>query len=217
MKQKIKNILKVIALTLITIVFCASVGISGYFCYTKYNEEHTKYYVYEEMTILHYNEAKLDLVNAVDEYIQSVSNHSSLNGISVVNACLKHDIDICFVLAQGEVESHFGTKGMARKTNSVWNVLAYDGKSFEQIPKAGKYKTPDESIEPYMNLLQKRYLHNKTENDLLIKFVDKSGHRYASNQNYEATLCKTVKNIKEKTPIDTLMQTVKQYGNILGY
>ena len=46
------------------------------------------------------------LVNEVDTYIQRIAPTSKLDGKVVVDMCLKYDIDIIFVLAQGQAESH---------------------------------------------------------------------------------------------------------------
>ena len=45
------------------------------------------------------------------------------NGAKIlIDVCQKYGLSIKFVLAQGQLESHFGTKGLARKTNSIFNV-----------------------------------------------------------------------------------------------
>ena len=44
------------------------------------------------------------------------------------------------ISGQGKVESHFGTQGLASKTNSVWNYKAFDGYKLNEIPKDEKYK-----------------------------------------------------------------------------
>ena len=177
---------------------------------------HNRYEVYEEMTSLTYEKTKYELVNEVDKYIKATAKASCLNGIIVVNKCIKYDVDICFVLAQGQIESHFGTQGLARKTNSVWNVFAYDGQSFIDISEKGKYKSPDDSLEPYLHLLKQRYICNgKTEYDLLNKYVDKNGKRYASSEMYEANLRNAFAGIKESTTIDSLSLELKKYAIIL--
>ena len=175
------------------------------------------YYIYEDMNRLKYEETKYELVTAIDEYIASVAPNSCLNGIAILDNCLKYNMDVCFVLAQGQNESYFGTTGLARKTNSVFNVLAFDGKKFEEIDRKGKYKYPDESIEPYMILLQKEYLINgKTEYDMMDKYVNKHGKRYASSETYEVALKNTFLKIKNNTRIDSLSQELHKYQLILG-
>lgn len=173
--------------------------------------------VYEDMNRLKYENIKYELVTSIDDYIQTVAPHSSLNGLAIVDNCLKYNMDVCFVLAQGQNESQFGTTGLARKTNSVFNVLAFDGHKFEDIHERGKYKYPDESIEPYMELLQKDYLVNgKTEFDLMHKYVNKQGKRYASSETYESALKNTYLKIKNTTKIDSLSQELQKYKLILG-
>ena len=86
---------------------------------------------------LSYNEYKSELVKVVKNYIDSVAPTSNLNGYAIVDKCEKYDLDIKFVLAQGQIESHFGTTGMAIKTNSVFNVGAYDKRMIEEINRMG--------------------------------------------------------------------------------
>lgn len=148
-----------------------------------------------------YWDYKCALVNEVQNYINSVAPSSNLRGYAIVEECEKYGIDVCFVLAQGEIESHFGTKGIASKLNSVFNVGIYDGKTIEEINSKYKFDYPNESIEPYLKLLIDRYLVNKTEDDLMRKFVDINNKRYASNPNYEIMISERYKFIVENTKI----------------
>lgn len=166
---------------------------------------------------LAYNENKSLLIKEVKAYIDSVAPTSSLNGYAIVDYCEKYDLDIKFVLAQGQLESHFGTTGMAIKTNSVFNVGAYDGWSVEEIHGKYKYKHPDHSIEPYMKLLYKDYISgSKTELDLMAKYVNKNGKRYSSNQNYERDMLNLYQKIGRTTDISNLQGEVRRYKIILG-
>lgn len=166
---------------------------------------------------LSYNQYKSELVSVVNNYIDSVAPTSSLNGYAIVDNCEKYDLDIKFVLAQGHVESHFGTTGMAVKTNSVFNVGAYDRLSVEQINGKFKYKHPDYSIEPYMKLLYKDYITGtKTELDLMAKYVNKDGQRYASNPNYERDIMNLYQKIDRETNISELQGEMRRYKIILG-
>ena len=166
---------------------------------------------------LTYSEFKCELVKEVKHYIDSIAPSSSLNAIAVVEKCEQYDLDIKFVLAQGHIESNFGTTGMAKKTNSVWNVGAYDNMTVEMINGKHKYKHPDYSIEPYMQLLYKDYITNtKTELDLMAKFVTKGGSRYASNPNYEHLLLAQYKYIDKHTKIAYLQNEMRRYKIISG-
>ncbi len=173
--------------------------------------------VYIEKNTLKYDSIKLVLINEVNSYINSVTNSSALDGIVIVNSCLKYNIDICFVLAQAEIESHFGTKGLARKTNSVFNVFAFDGQSYHEINKNGKYSHPNNSVEPYLNLLCKEYLiDGKTEYDLLHNYINKDGNRYASDENYEKNLFDKMDKIRKSTNIDNTSLLLKKHALIIG-
>lgn len=175
------------------------------------------YEVLRHEAALTYNEYKCELVKAVKVYIDSVAPTSSLNAYAVVDKCEQYDLDVKFVLAQGHLESHFGTTGMAAKTNSVFNVGAYDNTTIEEINGKHKYKHPDYSIEPYMQLLYKDYITDKkTELDLMAKFVTKRGGRYASNPNYEHQLFNIYKEIEKTTNITKLQDEMRRYKIISG-
>lgn len=161
---------------------------------------------------LQYWDYKHQLVNEVQNYITTIAPSSNLRGYAIVEECEEYNIDICFVLAQGEIESHFGTKGIAAKINSVFNVGIYDGLSIQEIGEKYKCDYPNESIEPYLKLLNERYLVNKTEQDLMKKFVDKDGKRYASNPNYEIMVSERYKFITENTKIIELHNQVRNFA-----
>ena len=153
---------------------------------------------------LKYWETKIQLVDEVQNYINTVAPTSNLRACVLVDACEKYNIEVKFALAQGEIESHFGTKGLASKTNSVWNVGAYDGHFYSKIMGTYKYSHPNESIEPYLKLLYEKYLTNEVEEGLLRNFVDHNGNRFASDKNYEERLRYKYKYIGNNTQIDSL-------------
>ena len=154
------------------------------------------------------------LVSEVDSYIQTVAPGSDLSGYAVVDACLKHNMDIVFVLAQGQKESHFGTVGVARKTNSVFNVMSYDDRSADEILSRGHgYTHPDQSVEPYIRLIRNDYMvGGKTTQDLMTCFVNKNGHRYASNPHYEESLQRLYNKIDSTTRISELYSKCTSYN-----
>ena len=147
------------------------------------------YNIQRENVELMYDGARADLVQCIDSTIRSYAPTTCMNGLEILRQCEDGNIDLFFVLAQGHLESHFGTRGMALKTNSVFNVFAYDGHDYQKINKKGKYKHPDLSLIPYIKLLNDKYLvDGKTEKDLMMNFVDVNGHRYASSEDYENNL-----------------------------
>lgn len=143
------------------------------------------------------------LITEVDAYIQNISSESQLEGKMVVDMCLKHDVDIVFVLAQGQIESHYGTAGAASRTNSVFNVGAYDGTSSKtQISRGFGFEHPNDSVEPYLILLKNNYLVNGTCTESLLRnFVNKNGQRYATYSGYEQALRSVYNKINKTTNI----------------
>jgi beta-N-acetylglucosaminidase len=154
------------------------------------------------------NNVKTELANEVDSYIKQVAPTSLVTAEYLVTECHEYDVDIIFVLAQGTIESHFATKGIGGKINSIFNVCVYDNiKSGSKVNKSHRYEHPDESIEPYLQLLRESYLVNgKTEADMLVNYVNLYGQRYASHPQYETQLASVMKRIKRTTKIDSLNQ-----------
>lgn len=137
-----------------------------------------------------YDAAREALAIEVDKYINTVAPNADIDALNLIDLCGEYNVDLRLALVQGHVESHFGTKGTAARTNSIFNVGAYDGYSAaKQIKNGYGYKHPDYSVEPYLRLLTTKYLvDGKTEEDLLENFVDIHGHRYASCTTYESML-----------------------------
>ena len=165
----------------------------------------------EYMKELHvkYQGVKSDLVDATQNYIDSIAPNSNLRALILVEKCEEYKIPITFVLAQGELESKFGTTGLAYRTNSIWNVGAYDNYDIKDIKI--KYENPNDSVEPYLNLLNSNYLNGKTLEDLLDSFTDINGNRYATDKYYESKL-KTIHNyILTNHSIDSLQARLNYY------
>ena len=156
-----------------------------------------------------YQGVKSDLVDLTQYYIDSVAPNSGLRALILVENCEKYGIPVTFALAQGEIESHFGTKGLAYRTNSVWNVGAYDGHTINDI--SHKFSNPNDSIIPYLDLLTNNYLSGKTVEDLFDSFTDINGNRYASDKYYETKLKEKVKYITDKYQIDELQDRLNYY------
>ena len=173
--------------------------------------------VYRDNIELKYQSAKAQAIEEIDKYIKSVAPNSTLNAITLFDLCEEYDIDIKFVLAQGHIESHFGTKGIARKTNSVFNVFAFDGQEYHKISRKGKYDHPDYSIKPYLTLLKDYYIvDDKNEYDLMDKFVNSEGKRYASDPLYKSKLKSKFEYISENTKLDELISNYNMYKIILN-
>lgn len=195
------------------------IGLINFFSIEKLKDHHIekydKYtYAYDciKEAEITYWDYKCALVNEVQKYIEQIAPSSNLRGYAIVEECEKYDVDICFVLAQGEVESSFGTKGIASKLNCVFNVGIYDNKTTEQIEDKYRFEYPNESIEPYLKLLTTKYLVNKLEHDLMRKFVDINGNRYASDKDYEIKISSKYKFICENTKIHEYHDMMKSWA-----
>ena len=192
----------------ITFIIALVLGIFAIFGIGLYSGTRLVHYDYKTNQVkeyeLKYWDTKAQLVDEVQNYINTVAPTSDLRACALVDACEKYNIEVKFALAQGEIESHFGTKGLAIKTNSVWNVGAYDDRSYFDIINTYKYSHPNESIEPYLKLLYRNYLTDEAEAGLLKKLVDHNGNRFASDKNYEEKLSYKYKYISNNTKIDSL-------------
>ena len=214
MKNKMFYIIISIVLTIIT-----TISIMNWFNINKLSKHHEiKYpeysYAYDciKEAQLKYYETKSLLCNEVQKYINSIAPSSNLRGYAIVEECEKYNIDIKFVLAQGEIESHFATKGIGGKLNNVFNIGVFDGLNSDNVKSNYKYDYPNESIRPYLELLTTRYLVNKLESDLMDNYVDTNGNRYASDINYESKLKARHTFIRMHTQIDSLQQQMHNYA-----
>jgi hypothetical protein len=166
---------------------------------------------------LKYWACKSSVVNEVDMYMKNKVEHHNLSGLVMVNACDKYNIDIRLPLSQGLLESHYGTTGMARHTNSVFNMGSFDGSRLDKILKIHKYIHPNQSIEPYLIKLRTCYLgDSKTEQDLLNEFITLGGRRYASYDKYERDLKLIWNDINTTTKLDSLIEVYNYLKVELG-
>ena len=161
---------------------------------------------------------KCEIVCAIDDYIFGVAPTNKVDGMILFELCDQYGVDVRFALAQGQVESHFATKGTAKKTNSIFNVGAYDGHSARrQIRNGFGYADPNDSIEPYLILITTNYLvDGKTEQDLMLNYVNNLGMRYASNVRYERMLRNVYNRINKNTDLDILLAKYNEYKAIIG-
>jgi flagellum-specific peptidoglycan hydrolase FlgJ len=153
-----------------------------------------------EQRLSEYNEARNQLAIEVDNYISSVAPKANIDAFLMIDLCSEYGVDIRFVLAQGHIESHFATKGTASRTLSIFNVGAYDGHSASRQRRNGfGFSDPNESIEPYLQLITTEYMvDGKTESDLMKNYVNNLGMRYASNPRYESMLRSVYKRISNR-------------------
>lgn len=216
MKERMKK-------TVFFIIVVIAIGIgtgflTGYVInMTKSSIEHTRD-VYVHRLESKFDASREALAIEVDKYIKTVAPTSVVDALNLIDLCAEYNVDLRLALAQGHLESHFATKGTAARTHSIFNVGAFDGHSAEKQKKNGYgYKHPDYSVEPYLKLLTTDYLVNgKTELDLLNKFVNKNGKRYASSNTYESMLKDRWDKIDEIANITQVYEIYKMYKLMLG-
>ena len=124
-----------------------------------------------------------------------------------VSAAEENNYDLVLVLAQAWCESRFCTTKRAKETNSMFSVGCYDNGKNKCV-----YKTPGESISPYMNLMKNDYAIDDTLQDIFKGkkgLVNQNGDRYASDVNYEKTLKSVYDSIKKAYPV--LSMNVDEY------
>ena len=165
-----------------------------------------------------YEIARNQLAIEVDNYISSVAPKANIDAFLMVDLCWQYGVDIRFVLAQGQIESHFATKGTAARTLSIFNVGAYDGHSASRQRRNGfGYSDPNDSIEPYLQLITNEYMVNgKTEIDLMQNYVNRLGMRYATNPRYEKMLRTVYKRISNKPAFSIAYENYLESQNNLA-
>jgi len=108
-----------------------------------------------------------------------------------VKTYLKYKIlvPLPLVLAQGQFESKMGTKGRSPK-NNPFNVGEYDHKTVL------KFKSTEDGVQAYFNLIASRYLKSKSVKQLMRSFTNDKSNRYASDPNYERKIRRQMRFIK---------------------
>lgn len=207
-EKVIRNTKWLVFLTICIVVLVATISV---LCY-KSHQVNSEYHIpYEKESELKYWEVKSQLTDECQRYIHQVAPYSALRAFELVDLCELYSVDLRFVLAQGHLESHFGTRGLAAKTNSIWNLGAFDGLKVNKINGKYKYSHPNQSIEPYLKLLSSRYLVDRCELDLLQSFTDTNGSRYATDEHYEERLTAKYQHIDKVTKIDSLQSLLRYY------
>lgn len=144
------------------------------------------------------------LLEEVFNYVSRTSKRSCAEckeiATEITHKALNNNIDICFILAQGTTETHLGTTGIGKTRHSIFGIYR-------------TYKTYTDCITAYVSLLKRNYLVSRTEQQLLKKYVDKDGKRYAANRNYEKHISKAYRKIRGSTNIYSLQLQAKQQCN----
>lgn len=163
----------------------------------------------------------------IDEYSD---NKSPVTAQDVMDVSAKYGVPVEFILAQGRLESNFGTKGRGARTKNIYNVgnvtagdtMAKD--STEQKKYSRDMGDWINGLESYADLMSRRYRPSDGNwNKLLEEFVNNDGNRYATDPNYEKTLSSIISSIYDmgsKNSVSSqepkgLVMTDEQYQNWL--
>lgn len=119
--------------------------------------------------------------------ILELYKETKLQADTIYKYCNIYNIDYLFLLSVGILESQLGTDPKAyraRRNNTIFSVGEVDsGVSYR------KYKTVHESVQGFCILIHNLYKKNgRTEKDLMRKFTNIYGNRYASSRKYEKIL-----------------------------
>ena len=146
---------------------------------------------------------KNELIEAVSKYVkhQAPKSHQFIPTY-LVQAGLSNNIDICFIMAQTQIETCYGTLGAGRESarKSMFGVIKKN------------YPTYEAAINHYCEVLKKHYLvKGKTEKHLMTKYITGKGGRYAENPRYEIELKTAYNYIKRTTNIYSLQEEYKKF------
>ena len=141
---------------------------------------------------------KLEMIKEVTKHIKSKTSKShQFIPAYLVHAGLSNDIDICFIMAQAQIETCYGTMGAGRES-SRRSMFGISNKN---------YKNYEDAINHYCEVLKIHYMvKGKTEHHLMVKYVTAKGGRYAVNPRYEKELKLAYNSIKRSTKIYSLQQ-----------
>lgn len=146
---------------------------------------------------------KNEIIDEVSKYVKSQAPRAhKFISMHLVQAGLANDIDICFMMAQTQIETCYGTTGAGRESSrrSMFGVTSK------------KYPNYEAAINHYCEVLKKYYLvKGKTEQHLMTKYVTGTGGRYAGNPQYEIELRTAYNQIKRTTSIYSLQEEYKRF------
>ena len=148
-----------------------------------------------------YDSTYAAVLKATANYInkQAPKAHNDLPKY-LLDAALEYDIDLCFMMAQTQLETNFGTLGAGREKSrrSLFGVYTK------------KYTSYEYAIDDWCNLLHKSYLgKGRTEEHLMNSYTSHSGKRYAENPSYEISLKSTYKSIVKSTGLKQMQSELK--------
>jgi flagellum-specific peptidoglycan hydrolase FlgJ len=143
----------------------------------------------------------------IQAFIDSKSGGKSpITAKDIIDVSAKYNVPVEIILAQGAMESNFGTKGRAARTNNIFNVgnttsgddMKKDSK--EQQAVSRKFDSWIDGLDAYASLMSRRYAPDGDWTKLLDNFVNDEGNRYATAEGYEDSLKNMIEEFYKMTP-----------------
>lgn len=208
-QTKFKRFKKIIfTITVFLFITIGSSQLSWCYCNNSYNHINSdKIYDVNDINIetpvinKEYDSTYAAVLKVTANYInkQAPKAHNDLPKY-LLDAALEYDIDLCFMMAQTQLETNFGTLGAGREKSrrSLFGVYTK------------KYTSYEYAIDDWCNLLHKSYLgKGRTEEHLMNSYTSHSGKRYAENPSYEISLKSTYKSIVKSTGLKQMQTELK--------
>ena len=145
-----------------------------------------------------------NLITEVGYYISRHAPRSKMSAEYIVDACLDKEFDITLLMAQGHLETHFATCG----SNNCFG-----------IGNKKRYKHPNESVDDYIDLMKRKYIINRTTEQLLasnVRMENSKSSYYSSQSSYGAKVKKIRDDIKKNTNIHELFNDLLEVNSLIG-
>ena len=145
-----------------------------------------------------------NLITEVGYYISRYAPRSKMSAEYIVDACLDKEFDITLLMAQGHLETHFATRG----SNNCFG-----------IGNRKRYKHPNESVDDYLDLMKRKYVINRTTEQLLasnVRMENSKSSYYSSQSSYGAKVKKIRDDIKQNTNIHELFYDLLEVNSLIG-
>lgn len=150
------------------------------------------------------NMLRTNLIDEVKGYMKSVAPRTKMTADYIVDMCIEHGFDITLLLSQGHLETHFATCG----SNSCFGV--YNGK---------RYSHPNQSVDDYISLIQRRYIINRTTEQALsaqyFHMENNKNAKYCKSSDYCSKISKIRNNILNTTNIMDLYQDLLEVNTAI--
>lgn len=143
----------------------------------------------------------------IQSFIDAKSGgNSPITAKDVMDVSAKYNVPVELILAQGAMESNFGTKGRGSRTKNIFNVgnttsgdkMRKDSK--EQQAVSRKFNSWIDGLDAYASLMSRRYAPDGNWSNLLDNFVNDEGNRYATAEGYEDSLRQMIDEFYKMTP-----------------